>query len=708
MDTQSISQVSHRATNENFRHLPLNHNEPSIRLIHVLSTLSDCGHIQCVISHATVSEAIEGYTCLSYRWGDTSATRQILINGKLFGVRQNLYDFLHAVYTRASNENREMCGPYWIDALSINQANTVERNHQVSQMGEVFSNAMEVILWLGAMPPSLSSLVPIIHNASNSSYDEMGTVISNKKILNKHIIENQYWGRAWVTQEVVLARKVVVWLGYNMIDFKSMINGLKYFYLVDHGKAQTPNHFSQFVENWTTSLRSDKLIALVARFHNKACHTQHDRIYSLLSLCSEFDRPIKVDYDISRTQLAVQVLKQCPKSLCLCSAIVVAHTLGLHNLEPDSEELKHEDIPCLEIDVVPFSYKPQVTRWELYCFNYPGKIASTNSRNPLDFQDTCESSSLAEFRFSWDEDQTRHRNFVLWSHEKGKNSSIFEIGKQDGPRITAQSTNNEVISVRIPLWVLAKLTPPQPIELCRHAKESRIRRREYDTRYPRIVAYDDISDLPPLEANTPLPEHLARLEIKDSDSSDDGLENSSQTSSPYLSPWSSQERIQSLRDDDSDTKPLSRRSSALFDLDENDRKSILVYKYRSGAQGLQVTTEKDLTAELDKNPDLPFWRVTKKPIPRGAGRVEILAEDLMMPDEREKYRNKPTLKSSVANVGLPTMAYWKRVMLGSYQDLYIVSGPGKRNSRRRRMSNASESDSDMSDVVEAFNAHSKK
>lgn len=37
------------------------------------------------------------------------------------------------------------------------------------------------------------------------------------------------------------------------------------------------------------------------------------------------------------------------------------------------------------------------------------------------------------------------------------------------------------------------------------------------------------------------------------------------------------------------------------------------------------------------------------------------------------YAEKPTLKVSVANVGLPRLAKWKRMILGSYEDLYIIS-----------------------------------
>lgn len=44
-----------------------------------------------------------------------------------------------------------------------------------------------------------------------------------------------------------------------------------------------------------------------------------------------------------------------------------------------------------------------------------------------------------------------------------------------------------------------------------------------------------------------------------------------------------------------------------------------------------------------------------------------------MPEDLQKYAEKPTLKSSLANVGLPSTAYWKRLFFNSFPELYIVS-----------------------------------
>jgi len=51
----------------------------------------------------------------------------------------------------------------------------------------------------------------------------------------------------------------------------------------------------------------------------------------------------------------------------------------------------------------------------------------------------------------------------------------------------------------------------------------------------------------------------------------------------------------------------SSKASSLFDLDQNGDKSILVYKYRSGAKGLEVRTERDLCTELDQGKSSVVW-----------------------------------------------------------------------------------------------------
>ncbi|ORY07549.1 heterokaryon incompatibility, partial [Clohesyomyces aquaticus] len=83
------------------------------------------------------------YKCLSYQWGPEAKGGFIKINGKAYFVCRNLLHFLQRARTRYHSE------PLWIDALCIDQDNNDERNHEVQLMGTIYTQALEVYVWLG-------------------------------------------------------------------------------------------------------------------------------------------------------------------------------------------------------------------------------------------------------------------------------------------------------------------------------------------------------------------------------------------------------------------------------------------------------------------------------------------------------------------------------------------------------------------------------
>ena len=145
----------------------------------------------------------------------------------------------------------------------------------------------------------------------------------------------------------------------------------------------------------------------------------------------------------------------------------------------------------------------------------------------------------------------------------------------------------------------------------------------------------------------------------------------------------------------------SSSSAERYRLDEFDGSPILLYKYRGG---LQTSSQKDLCSWLDKgefclahgrqddgrgcrlhrhhhnnknhaddiSPD-DKYRVTRKPIPRLTSYINIKRHDLYLPDERARYADFPNYNSDLASVKIPSLPYWSRLLLGNYQDLFIVS-----------------------------------
>ncbi|KAL0939738.1 heterokaryon incompatibility protein [Colletotrichum truncatum] len=83
------------------------------------------------------------YIALSYAWGSTKRSNQIIVNGEVKHITFNLDRALRAI--------RQKTKPVviWIDSICINQNDAVEKGHQVGLMHDIFSSAIEVVACVG-------------------------------------------------------------------------------------------------------------------------------------------------------------------------------------------------------------------------------------------------------------------------------------------------------------------------------------------------------------------------------------------------------------------------------------------------------------------------------------------------------------------------------------------------------------------------------
>ena len=135
-----------------FKHNPLTPARRQIRLVRIIQAPPD--HVECEVrafdftSDPIVRAPDQAYVALSYAWGDPLATRDIILNGQHFEIRQNLYDYLcHAHYNQ---EDIVQDRWLWIDQISIDQSNIRERNRHVSMMTDIYAQATSVVIWLGS------------------------------------------------------------------------------------------------------------------------------------------------------------------------------------------------------------------------------------------------------------------------------------------------------------------------------------------------------------------------------------------------------------------------------------------------------------------------------------------------------------------------------------------------------------------------------
>ena len=186
----------------------------SIRLIDIEPN-GENAIIRCKLSSFKRANVHE-YKALSYAWGDTAKTCSILVNGKAFWLHKNLWEALHHIRSEAHTIR------LWTDRICIDQDNIPERNSQVRNMGKTYAGAEEVLVWLGAVPAGFGSLTDL-HDIVKYQYDLMGHDWEVKWQLLIKILSLPWFERLWVIQEVALARKATVLLGYQRCDIEVLL-----------------------------------------------------------------------------------------------------------------------------------------------------------------------------------------------------------------------------------------------------------------------------------------------------------------------------------------------------------------------------------------------------------------------------------------------------------------------------------------------------
>ena len=140
-------------------------NTNSIRILHIetLEGSESRYHLE-----SFPIENAPSFRALSYTWGPAyrdinvedeapelppDFCASMICDGKRINITQNLSDALINIVAIGID------GWLWIDALCINQRDFEERNSQVLLMGNIYTSASEVLIWLGLPRPGIEDLV---------------------------------------------------------------------------------------------------------------------------------------------------------------------------------------------------------------------------------------------------------------------------------------------------------------------------------------------------------------------------------------------------------------------------------------------------------------------------------------------------------------------------------------------------------------------
>ncbi|ORX92548.1 heterokaryon incompatibility protein-domain-containing protein [Clohesyomyces aquaticus] len=267
------------------------------------------------------------YTAASYMWGVENATRDIILDGEPFVIRENLWLFL--LEFRAKNmfpdsETQGCKDTLWIDAICINQGNIEERNQQVAMMGEIYSQAEEVAVWLG-LSADHSPLA--MQSFSSRRTREEWNPEEGQAMLS--LFHRTYWKRVWIVQEFVLAQRLTIYCGTSNVSGRDLVSVVRTTEAILKRKPLigNPPPFAQEMWEspaadvvrrrvfWQKSSRAEKGLdfsLLLGNLMHMQASDVRDRVYALLSLGrkDELHRMLlSVDYSKSPMELYSQVLR---------------------------------------------------------------------------------------------------------------------------------------------------------------------------------------------------------------------------------------------------------------------------------------------------------------------------------------------------------------------------------------------------------------
>lgn len=180
------------------------------------------------------------FEALSYVSGSESNPSHIHVESGqtqgLLSITQNLAQAL--LYLRHPERDRI----FWIDAICVNQKDLEERSKQVQNMGDIYSHALRVVVWLGPEKDNSAHALELISSlATKVKIDWSRQQISAASVefcewADRTIplpYEGEFWlaicklllrpwfDRLWVQQEVRLAKEVVITCGNSAVTWHS-------------------------------------------------------------------------------------------------------------------------------------------------------------------------------------------------------------------------------------------------------------------------------------------------------------------------------------------------------------------------------------------------------------------------------------------------------------------------------------------------------
>jgi hypothetical protein len=322
--------------------------ENQIRLLYLMP--GDYDHsLQCTLKTDSGDDTTP-YDALSYCWGKGRRNKELVCDDAILGISENLSNALKRI--RYPDKTRIL----WADQICINQGSEdessesesnkkskKEKSSQVRFMGQIFSRAMKVLVWLGeadqetglafkVMKDISKQIVEYLMQPKESVSAGIGASVpllmtptaEPEWIAYRNLLRRPWFTRVWTFQELALSQEAFIICGHESV---SWVLFFSVFEMIATHDKKFPGHESHLIDlsavgniirGMTIGQRlmqtkrrpskgsdllhppgSMELLSLVKYLQKNEATEPSDKIYALLGVADDADRSMPgVDYQV--------------------------------------------------------------------------------------------------------------------------------------------------------------------------------------------------------------------------------------------------------------------------------------------------------------------------------------------------------------------------------------------------------------------------
>jgi hypothetical protein len=316
-----------------YKYSPLSEEAGDIRLLTLLpGAFSEEVEVELHIYPLKPDLPVPSYQALSYAWGDVEKRHRVCVKdflgSKCLSLTRNLAEALP--YLR--HQTRAVV--FWIDAICVNQKDLNERSFQVKKMAEIYSQASNVIVWLGRAGDGSDYAMDLAARIGPKiDVDEMLAVSrmkpecdvededlwwfgardvledSSKKVMMlslENLFDRPWFKRLWVCQEINLARKAAIVCGSRNLAWSDFRNFSLFFQQycrgITSGKTRDNLTHISMLCHCEPINRLLSVTEIMDSTKTCECSDERDRVYGIFNLLNRNDdNLVKIEPNYSTT-----------------------------------------------------------------------------------------------------------------------------------------------------------------------------------------------------------------------------------------------------------------------------------------------------------------------------------------------------------------------------------------------------------------------